>query len=122
MHEDTYSRNAQAWHYTNAIINKLIQEAEQALEFTDRQVAQWSPYRPAGDSLLPPGQVTRTLPPEGGDDQITQGAQGPPSSTFQKEQRGRKERAPSKSPLSPDKESQSKDRKSVIDMVRQITG
>ena len=32
QHEDTYSRNAQAWHYTNARINELIQEAEQALE------------------------------------------------------------------------------------------
>ena len=41
-HEDTYSRNAQAWHYTNARINELIQEAEQALEFRDRQAAQWS--------------------------------------------------------------------------------
>ena len=29
QHEDTYSRNAQAWHYTNARINELVQEAEQ---------------------------------------------------------------------------------------------
>ena len=36
-HEDTYNRNAQAWHYTNARINELIHEAEQALEFRDRQ-------------------------------------------------------------------------------------
>ena len=35
QHEDTYSRNAQAWHYTNARINELIQEAEQALEVQD---------------------------------------------------------------------------------------
>ena len=42
-HEDTYSRNAQAWHYTNAQINELIQEAEQALEFRDRQSVRWSP-------------------------------------------------------------------------------
>ena len=31
QHEDTYSRNAQAWQYTNARINELIQEAEQVL-------------------------------------------------------------------------------------------
>ena len=30
QHKDTYSRNAQAWYYTNARINELIQEAEQA--------------------------------------------------------------------------------------------
>ena len=28
QHEDTYNRNAQAWHYTNARINELIQEVE----------------------------------------------------------------------------------------------
>ena len=65
-HEDTYSRNAQAWHYTNAQINELIQEAEQALEFRDRQAAQWSPHQPPEDSLIPPGQVTRTTLPEEG--------------------------------------------------------
>ena len=37
QHEDTYNRNAQAWHYTNARINELVQEAEQALEAQDRQ-------------------------------------------------------------------------------------
>ena len=58
-HEDTYSRNTQAWHYTNARINELIQEAEQALEFRDRQAAQCSLHRPPEDSLLPPGRVTR---------------------------------------------------------------
>ena len=63
-HEDTYSRNAQAWHYTNAQINELIQEAQQALEFRDRQTAQWSLHRPPEDSLIPPGQVTRTTLPE----------------------------------------------------------
>ena len=39
QHEDTYSRNAQAWHYTNARINELIQEAEQILETQDRQLS-----------------------------------------------------------------------------------
>ena len=63
-HDDTYNRNAQAWHYTNAWINELIQEAEQALEFRDRQVAQWSPHRPPEDSLIPPGRSVETaLPP-----------------------------------------------------------
>ena len=32
QHEETYNRNAQAWHYTNARINELIQEAERILE------------------------------------------------------------------------------------------
>ena len=46
QHEDTYSRNAQAWHYTNARINELIQEAEQTLEAQDRQLP-WEPqFRP----------------------------------------------------------------------------
>ena len=36
QHEDTYNRNAQAWHYTNARINELIQEVEQTLETQDR--------------------------------------------------------------------------------------
>ena len=37
QHEDTYNRNVQAWHYTNARLNELIQEAEQALEEGSRQ-------------------------------------------------------------------------------------
>ena len=37
QHEDTYNRNAQAWHYTNARINELIQEVEQILETQDRR-------------------------------------------------------------------------------------
>ena len=40
QHEDTYNRNAQAWHYTNARINELIQEVEQILEAQDRQVSE----------------------------------------------------------------------------------
>ena len=46
QHEDTYSRNAQVWHYTNARINELIQEAEQALEVQDRQLPQEPWFRP----------------------------------------------------------------------------
>ena len=51
-HEEIYNRNAQAWHYTNARINELIQEAEQILEAQDRQ---FGPFR---DSLIPPGHST----------------------------------------------------------------
>ena len=36
QHEDTYNKNAQAWHYTNARINELIQEVEGILETQDR--------------------------------------------------------------------------------------
>ena len=60
-HDDTYNRNALAWHYTNARINELIQEAEQALELRDKQVAQWSPHRPPENSLVPPGQSVEGL-------------------------------------------------------------
>ena len=38
QHEETYNKNAQAWHYTNARINELIQEAEQILETQDRRM------------------------------------------------------------------------------------
>ena len=46
QHEDTYNRNAQAWHYTNARINELIQEVEQILEVQDRQVSEESQFGP----------------------------------------------------------------------------
>ena len=42
QHEDTYNRNAQAWHYTNARINELIQEVERILEAQDRQMSEES--------------------------------------------------------------------------------
>ena len=61
--EDTYNRNAQAWHYTNARINELVQEAEQILEAQDRQLT-WGPhFRPPRDSLIPPGHSTGTPSP-----------------------------------------------------------
>ena len=53
QHEDTYNRNAQAWHYTNARINELIQEAEQILEAQDRQISEESQFEPPKDSLIP---------------------------------------------------------------------
>ena len=46
QHEDTYSRNAQAWHHTNARINELIQEADQILEAQDRQLSREPQFRP----------------------------------------------------------------------------
>ena len=64
-HKDTYSRNAQALHYTNARINELIQEAKQALEFRDRQSVRWSPHQMPKDSIIPPELTERTVLPEG---------------------------------------------------------
>ena len=46
QHEDTYNRNAQAWHYTNAWINELIQEVERILEAQDRQMSEESQFGP----------------------------------------------------------------------------
>ena len=46
QHEDTYNRNAQAWHYTNARVNELIQEVEQILEAQDRQMSEGSQFEP----------------------------------------------------------------------------
>ena len=58
QHEDTYNRNAQAWHYTNARINELIQEVERILEAQDRQMSEESQFGPPRDSLIPPGHST----------------------------------------------------------------
>ena len=63
QHEDTYSRNAQAWYYTNARINELIQEAEQAYEVQDKQFPQEPQFRPPKDSLIPPRHSTGTPSP-----------------------------------------------------------
>ena len=92
-HKDTYSRNAQA---------------EQALEFRDRQTAQWSLHRPPEDSLIPPGQVTRTTLPEEDLDRTVRGPQVPSTPVPRKEQKRRDQRTVPKSPLSPDRESQMK--------------
>ena len=63
QHEDTYNRNAQAWHNTNARINELIQEVEQTLEAQDRQTSGGSQFDPPKDSLVPPGHSTGTPSP-----------------------------------------------------------
>ena len=122
QHEEIYICNAQAWHYTNAQINLLVQEAEQALESRDRQMAQWPPYKPPRDLLIPPGHSTGTSSLGKGMTEVPQGPQRPPDPTPQRGQRRWEERSPSKSPLSPGIESQSEERKSVIDTVKQITG
>ena len=121
-HEDTYNRNAQAWHYTNARVNELIQEAERALEFRDRQIPPWSPRRPPEDSLIPSGRsVETTLPPS----DMSQSTPRPKDLTIpvpKREQRIGESWGKSKTPLSPDRESQKEERKSAIDAVKQITG
>ena len=58
QHKDTYNRNAQAWHYTNARINELIQEVERILEAQDRQMSEESQSGPPRDSLIPPVHST----------------------------------------------------------------
>ena len=48
QHEETNNKNAQAWHYTNARINELIQEAERILETQDSQMPQRIQFGPPG--------------------------------------------------------------------------
>ena len=122
QHEDTYNRNAQAWHYTNARINELIQEAEQILETQDRQASEGLRFRPPRDSLIPPEHSTGTPSP-------TRSVQGReqefryPSETIST-QRGERQggRSVFRSPHSPNQESQREERDSAIDAVKQITG
>ena len=122
QHEDTYSRNAQAWHYTNARINELIQEAEQILEAQDRQLS-WEPqFRPPRDSLIPPGHSTGTPSPIRSVQGKEQGPRGPSETTPTRRAGGQGERTAPKSPHSPNKESQKEERDSVIDAVKLITG
>ena len=115
-HEDTYNRKAQAWHYTNATINKLIQEAEQAPEARDRQLAQGVQFGPPRDSLIPPVHSTGTPSqvrstheggrgPNGSPSVMSTGGTGRPG--------GQGEKPIPKSPLSPDRESPTQERVSV---------
>ena len=122
QHEDTYNRNAQAWHYTNASINELIQGAEQALENRYKQVAQGPQFWLPRDSLIPSGHSTGTPSPARSVQEEEQRPKGSASivSTREVMKQGRK--LAHKSPLSPDKESQREERNSVIDAVKQITG
>ena len=81
QHEDTYNRNAQAWHYTNARINELIQEVERILEVQDRQVSEESQFGPPRDSLIPPAHSTGTPSPIGGTQGKEQESREPPETT-----------------------------------------
>ena len=81
QHEDTYNRNAQAWHYTNTRINELIQEVEQILEAQDRQMLEESQFGPPRDSLIPPGHSTGTPSPIRGTQGKEQESREPPEIT-----------------------------------------
>ena len=118
QHEDTYNRNAQAWHYTNARINELIQEVEQILEAQDRQMLEGPPR----DSLIPPGHSTGAPSPIRGTKGKEQESREPPETTPTRRVGGQGKRTALKSSHSPDQESQREERDSVIDAVKQITG
>ena len=106
QHEDTYSRNAQAWHYTNARINELVQEAEQILEAQDRQLS-WGPhFRPPRDSLIPPGHSTGTPSPIRSVQGREQESREPSQTTPTRRVGGQGGRTAFKSPHSPNQESQ----------------
>ena len=122
QHEDTYNRNAQAWHYTNARINELIQEVEQILEVQDRQVLEESQFGPRRDSLVPPAHSTGAPSPIGGTQGKEQGSREPPETTSTRRVGGQGGKTTFKSPHSPDQESQREEQDSVIDAVKQITG
>ena len=85
-------------------------------------MAQWLPHRPPEDSLIPPGQsVEATLPLS----DMSQSIPRPQELSVpvpKREQRMEEPRGVLKTPLSPDRESQREERKSVIDAVKQITG
>ena len=121
QHEDTYNRNAQAWHYTNARINELIQEAEQALEAGNGQLAQGPTFKPPVDSLIPPGHPTETTPGRGVS-RTDRVPDQPLNTGTIKEPERQERRASPRSPLSPDYKSQKAERDSAIDAVKQITG
>ena len=106
----------------NARINKLVQEAEQALESRDRQLAQGPQFRPPRDSLIPLRHSIGTLLPMRGIKEVKQSS-GRPSGVAPTQGPERQEgRTTPKSPLSPDKKSQREERNSAIDAVKQITG
>ena len=122
QYEDTYNRNAQAWHYTNARINELIQEVEQILETQDRQMSGESQFDPPRDSLIPPGHSTGTASPIRGTQGKEQESREPLETTPTRRRGGQGGRTAFKSSHSPDQESQREERDSVIDAVKQITG
>ena len=122
QHEDTYNRNAQAWHYTNARINELIQEVEQILETQTRQIPERLQFGPPRDSLIPPAHSTEALSSGRGVWREEQESKELPETTFTKRVGGQGGRAAFKSSYLPNQESQKEERDSVIDAVKQITG
>ena len=106
QHEDTYNRNAQAWHYTNARINELIQEVEQILEAQDRQMPGETQFEPPKDSLIPPGHSTGTPSPIRSVRGKEQETREPPETTPTRRAGRQGGRSAFKSPHSPDQESQ----------------
>ena len=84
QHEDTYNRNAQAWHYTNARINELIQEVEQILETQTRQIPERLQFGPPRDSLIPPAHSTEALSSDRGARREGQESRELPETTFTK--------------------------------------
>ena len=105
QHEDTYNRNAQAWHYTNARINELIQEVERILEVQDRQVSEESRFGPPRDSLIPPAHSTGAPSPIKGTQGKEQESGEPSGRTPARRVGGQGGRTVFKSPHSPDQES-----------------
>ena len=106
QHKDTYSRNAQVLHYTNARINELIQEAEQILEALDRQLSREPQFRSPRDSLIPPGHSTGTPSPIRSVQVKEQGPRGSSETTPTRRAGEQGGRTAPKSPHSPNKESQ----------------
>ena len=98
QHEETYNRNAQAWHYTNARINERIQEAERILETRDNQMPRRIQFGPPRDSLIPPVHSTEALSSVRGVQREEQGPRELPETTFTKRVGGQGERAAFKSP------------------------
>ena len=114
QHEEIYNRNAQAWHYTNARINELVQEAEQILEAQDKQMSEKLQFKPPRDSLIP--SPIRSVQGK------EQESREPPETTPTRRAGRQGGRTAFKSPQSPDQKSQKEERDSVIDAVKQITG
>ena len=84
QHEDTYKRNTQAWHYTNARINELIQEVEQILETQTRQIPERLQFGPPRDSLIPPVHSTEAFSSDRGVRREGQESRELPETTFTK--------------------------------------
>ena len=88
QHEDTYNKNAQAWHYTNARINELIQEVERILETQTRQMPEGIQFGPPRDSLIPPVHSTETLSSVRGIQREEQESGDLPETTFTRREGG----------------------------------